>query len=169
MGSSIRSYLWPCCGVFHQIPTLAGVLTSLDKGYKGSSGPVLCLHLSCLFLLLAALLVYLLWLVADHQGNVCLFTVCDHVVHLHLSMIISAFVHLSSSGCVPRLLNMCHTYILPFPCTWHVHTDIHVYFVTLCVRVIVGDLVAEAARGGLLTLSHSRGASSSPAHRKQTS
>lgn len=84
MGSSIRSYLWLCCGVFHQIPTLAGVLTSSGEGYKGSEGLMLCLHLSCLFLFSASIPVYLLCVVADCHGNACLFTVCVHVVHLHI-------------------------------------------------------------------------------------
>ena len=37
MGSSIRSYLWLRCGVFHQIPTLAGVLTLSGEWYRGSA------------------------------------------------------------------------------------------------------------------------------------
>lgn len=48
-------------------------------------------------------------------------------------------------------------------------TYVNVYPTTRCVRVTSGDLVAEAARGGLLTPSHGRGASSSPAYGKQTS
>lgn len=50
MGSSIRRYLWPCCGVFYQIPTLAGVLTSSGEGYDGSEGAdALSPFVSCLF------------------------------------------------------------------------------------------------------------------------
>ena len=87
--------------------------------------------------------------------------------------------------------NLCFTFCLK-PCLFlHVHVScmrrtpppqhglcsvclyiciyMHVYLVTLRVRVTVGDLVAVAARGGLLTLSRSRGASFYPACRKQTS
>lgn len=48
-------------------------------------------------------------------------------------------------------------------------TYVNMYPTTRCVRVTSGDLVAEAARGGLLTPSHGRGASFSPAYGKQTS
>lgn len=153
MGSSIRSYLWPCCGVFHQIPTLAGVLTSSGEGYKGSEGLMLCLHLSCLFLLSASLPVYLLCVIADRHGNVCLFTVCLHVMHLHISVLVLGSVCLSvSTLCL--FMYMSHTYTFPSAwsvcsCTFTLHTRIRVYPVTRCVRVTVGDFVAKAARGGL--------------------
>lgn len=40
---------------------------------------------------------------------------------------------------------------------------------TLGVRVTLGELVTDAARGGLLTPSPGRGASFFPGYRKQTS
>lgn len=127
MGSSIRSYLWLCCGVFHQIPTLA-ILTSLGEEYKGSEGPMLCLHLSCLFLLPAPLPVYLFCVVADCHRNACLFTVCVLVVHLYISVLIQTsyftfcfnlciflHVHVSYLHCTPSPLHgLCmfiHMYI----------------------------------------------------------
>ena len=82
MGSSIRSYLWLRCGVFHQIPTLAGVLTLSGEWDRGSAGPMLCLHLSCLLPLPASLPVYLLCVAADRHGNMCLFTVCLSCPHV---------------------------------------------------------------------------------------
>lgn len=45
MGSSAKSYLWPRCGMFHQIPTLARLIASLGKGYRGKQGSVLCPNL----------------------------------------------------------------------------------------------------------------------------
>lgn len=152
MGSSIRSYLWLCCGVFYQIPTLARALTSPGEGYEGSEGSLLCLHLSCLFLLSALLPVYLLFVVADLHGNVCLFAVCVHAVHL-------------GPGFAPSSARsvLC-SYKVHAP-----HCTCTCASVTLCVRVTVGDLVAAAARGGLLTLSCGRGASFSLPYRKQTS
>ena len=47
---------------------------------------MLCLHLSCLFLLSASLLVYLLCVISDRHGNACLFTIRVHVVHLFVQM-----------------------------------------------------------------------------------
>lgn len=125
MGSSIRSYLRLCCGVFHQIPTLAGVLTSSGEGYKGSEGMMLCLHLSCLFLFSASLPVYLLGVIAHRHGNACLLTVCVHVMLLHMPALTRASVLLSASPAAAA----------PSPSTAHTHAHACVYPVTLCVCV----------------------------------
>lgn len=47
MGSSAKSYLWPLCGMFHQIPTLARLIAWLGKGYRGKQGSVLRPRLVC--------------------------------------------------------------------------------------------------------------------------
>lgn len=72
--------------MFHQIPTLAGVLTLSGEGDKGSEGLMLCLHSSCLFLFSASLPVYLLCVVTDRHGNVCLFADCVHLYILPVSL-----------------------------------------------------------------------------------
>lgn len=173
MGSSIRSYLWLCCGVFYQIPTLAGVLTPSGEGYKGRERMMLCLHLSfCVFS--GAVSVYLLCVVAGCHGNKCLFTVCVHVVLLCISAVILASVLLSISNLFTCPIHTFCTF--PSMCSLlyiFIHMSIHTVHVALwicvCARVTIEDLVAMALRGGLLTLSHSRRASFSPAYRKQTS
>lgn len=164
MGSSIRGYLRLCCGVFHQIPTLTGVLTSSGEGYKGSEGVMLCLHWYCLFVLSASLGTHVCSVsLQTAMGTcVCLLSVCERFfAHLDLSLYfcftMCLFLHVQVSSCMACMFT--HTYI----------TYMHNYHVTLCVRVTVGDLVAKAARGGRLMLSHGRGASFSPAYRKQTS
>lgn len=110
MGSSIRSYLWLCCGVFYQIPTLAGVLTPSCEGYKGREGMmlsspfvILCLFWSCL----------------------CIFALCgcrlpwEHVFVYCLSACCSVVYICGHSGfCFTsyfKLLHMSHTCILHLP------------------------------------------------------
>jgi len=164
MGSPIRSYLWLCCGVFHQLPTLARALTSSGERYKGSEGLMLCLHLSCLFLLSASLPVYLLCVVADRRGNVCLFMcACRALNCAHFGLHLSFCFNVSFSSCT-RLTHEFHT----VPSEWSVFT--YTCRLHTCTSTCdSGDHVAKASRGGLLTVSHGRGASSTPALRKQTS
>lgn len=106
MGSSIRSYLWLCCGVFHQIPTLAGVLTPSGEGYEGSEGMMLCLFVSvCLFWTS----LYICSVSMQTAMGTCLFTVC--VVLLCISVVILASVLLPA---LKILTCPIHTYIHTF-------------------------------------------------------
>lgn len=117
MGSSIRSYLWLRCGVFHQIPTLAGVSTLSGEWYRGSTRPMLCLHLSCLLPLSASLPVYLLCVAVDRHGNtyvyclrvlpLCMWSL-RHLCVFSVSTSLSLCSHLTSApsvcSCTPTVL-----------------------------------------------------------------
>lgn len=115
--------------------------------------------------------IFALWRCRPSWENVFVYCLC--ACRALVSVLIEAPVCLSVSTWVSVFTYMAHACILHPPlglaCVFTYITYVHVYPVTLSVRVTIVDLVAEAARGGLLTWSHGRGASFSPAYRKQTS
>lgn len=122
MGSSIKSHLWLRCGVFHQIPTLAGVLTSSGERYRGNEGLMLCLHVVCCCCRPPSL--YICSVVAGRYGNACLFAFCLHVMHLYLC----SFRPLSFGFnlCLFLHVHVSYLHFTPSPlCGLSVHTHVH--------------------------------------------
>lgn len=119
MGSSIRSYLWPCCGVFHQIPTLAEVLTSSGEGYKGSDAlsPFVSVVdlLPCIFVLCRCRLSW---------ERVFVYRLCA-------CLIIQASVCLSVSTCVSSVMHMSRICILHLPLSG-LYVHVHVLCDSVC-------------------------------------
>lgn len=148
MGCSIRSYLWLCYGVSHQIPKFTEVLTSLGEEEWGPGA----LSLFAPFVSVVRPSPCIFVLCADRRMPVCLPSV-------HMACFLLGLLGFTPSP-LPGLCSVCSPSQFAYmPC-------VHTFF---CVRETDGDLVATAARGGLLTLSYSRGASFSPGYRKQTS
>lgn len=91
---------------------------------------MLCLHLSCLFLLSASLPVYLLCVVADCHGNVCLFIVCVHVctysICAHLGLCLSF-----CSTCVSSFIYFSFMHLTPSP-QRGLYVLAHVHYTSTC-------------------------------------